>query len=262
MWWVVVGLTAAQVVLAALISGWLLVVAVVMIGLNLAYSLPPIRLSARGGLAQVALPLGYVGYPAAIGAGVASTHGVVRIDGNIPLVLVGMAILFGGRLLLKDVRDEVGDRTTGKRTFLVRHGLRLTVMWSGAALGIRLATSAVGHGLWLSRWSPVLLLTAVGVAVAVPAALRRVLTESPLDRQLLAIGLVGRLATTWLFCCLLVGTATVLDLPVWQAEVLAGLGLATFALGCLRFAEELRHPATSRSAARAETTVALRSHRE
>lgn len=257
LWWVVAGLTLAQLGLAALINGWLLVAAVVMVGLNLAYSLPPIRLSARGGLAQLALPLGYVGYPAAIGVAVASRGGVT-VEPAAVLTLAGLAILFGGRLFLKDVRDETGDRTTGKRTFLVRHGTRATVQACGAAVLAGLATSAVGLTMWLDRGSPVLVITMIGVAITIPLALRRVLVETVLDRQLLAIGLVGRIATTWLFCCLLLATARVAALPVWQGELLAGLGLATFALGCLRFAEELRRPATEGSDPAA---VALTPHR-
>lgn len=89
----------------------------VMLALNWAYSMPPIRISYRGGLAQLLLPLGYVVFPFLLG--------IVAFDGDLYqqtiIILVGLYLLFSSRVLLKDFRDVKGDRKHGKLTFLLRH---------------------------------------------------------------------------------------------------------------------------------------------
>jgi 4-hydroxybenzoate polyprenyltransferase len=95
-----------------------------------AYSLPPLRLSARGAVASLLLPAGYVAVPFLAGAW------AVRPTSTLPasdaLLLIGLFLGFIGRILLKDFRDVRGDALFGKRTFLVRYGRASTCAWSAA----------------------------------------------------------------------------------------------------------------------------------
>jgi 4-hydroxybenzoate polyprenyltransferase len=103
------------------------------LALNAAYSLPPVRLCARGALASMLLPMGYVAVPFLVGAlSVGSALG-----GRQLALLTGLYVAFIGRILLKDFRDVRGDELYGKRTFLLRHGRTATCRASAAcwALG-------------------------------------------------------------------------------------------------------------------------------
>jgi 4-hydroxybenzoate polyprenyltransferase len=104
--------------------------AVVVAGLvlNAAYSLPPVRLCARGALALVLLPLGYVAVPFLVGA--LSVR--QSLDGRQLALLAGLYVTFMGRIVLKDFRDVTGDELYGKRTFLLRHGRQVTCAASAA----------------------------------------------------------------------------------------------------------------------------------
>jgi 4-hydroxybenzoate polyprenyltransferase len=113
--------------------GWAVnwrVATVVVIGLALsaAYSLPPFRISARGGLASILLPAGYVAFPFLVG--------VFSVQPSLSreqlILLAGLWVSFIGRILLKDFRDVEGDAMFGKRTFLLRHGRRVTCTVSAA----------------------------------------------------------------------------------------------------------------------------------
>ncbi len=124
------GMSAAGV---ALSTAWLLdwrVAAVVLagIGLNVAYSWPPVRLSARGAVASVVLPFGYVWVPYLVGA--------FSIRSELPasdlLLLLALHIMFVGRIVLKDFRDVHGDHLHGKKTFLLHHGRNATCMLAAA----------------------------------------------------------------------------------------------------------------------------------
>jgi 4-hydroxybenzoate polyprenyltransferase len=124
------GLGAAAVALGA---GWLVnwrVGTVVTVGLclNVAYSLPPLRISARGLLAVIMLPLGYVVVPFLVGAFSVRTD----LGRNGLVILAGLYITFMGRIVLKDFRDEAGDKLFGKRTFLIRRGRADTCLFSAA----------------------------------------------------------------------------------------------------------------------------------
>lgn len=63
---------------------------------------------------------------------------------------------FVGRLLLKDFRDEHGDRFFGKRTFLVRHGRRITCRVSACAwiAGVVILLVARASGPLALVWLP------------------------------------------------------------------------------------------------------------
>lgn len=100
----------------------------VLVGLflNYTYSLPPLRLSYRGYIAPLLLPLGYVTLPYLIGSQVEGSNPLQSFD----LVWLGMYLGFTGRIILKDLRDVVGDRRYGKRTFIVMHGKAATCIVS------------------------------------------------------------------------------------------------------------------------------------
>lgn len=105
-------------VLAVLVGG-LLVAA--------AYSVRPLSLSKRGAVASLVLPLGVVTVPYLAGLLAADP----RIDPADLALLAGLYVVVIGRMLLKDVRDLVGDSLLGKRTFLVRYGRTATCWTSG-----------------------------------------------------------------------------------------------------------------------------------
>lgn len=101
---------------------------------GLAYSLPPVRLSGRGIVGLVLLPVGYVVVPLAVGF----TAGRGVWTGTEVVILAGCCLGFIGRIVLKDFRDLEGDSLHGKRTFLVRYGRTSTcvlsaVCWVAAA---------------------------------------------------------------------------------------------------------------------------------
>jgi 4-hydroxybenzoate polyprenyltransferase len=98
------------------------------LALNAAYSLPPVRLSKRGAVASLLLPLGYVALPFLVGALTVRP----RVSGPQLVLLAGLYATFIGRILLKDFRDVRGDARFGKMTFLLRHGRTATCRASAA----------------------------------------------------------------------------------------------------------------------------------
>ncbi len=92
--------------------------------LNLAYSVPPLRLCARALAAPVVVGLAYVVLPYGIGLAAAGVS-VGWFDLRVAACFV---VLFTGRMLLKDFRDRRGDAAFGKRTFLLTYGKRATLM--------------------------------------------------------------------------------------------------------------------------------------
>lgn len=133
----VAGTAAVVSIGAAALGGWpLLGLAAGGLVLSLAYSLPPFRLAARGAVAALVLPGGYVAMPFLVGLMSVQTN----VSLNDALLLAGLYVGFIGRILLKDFRDVRGDALFGKRTFLVRRGRRATcavsaIFWTaGGAL--------------------------------------------------------------------------------------------------------------------------------
>ncbi len=217
---------AVAMVLVSAGVGWVAVpVTVLMAGLDCVYSLPPWRWSARGALAQLTLPLGYVAYPAVVAWVLA---GQPSVDAAALVGVVGLAVLFCGRLFLKDVRDVEGDRATGKATYLVRHGLARTLRVAAGLMvaGVLLMALAVVPA------APVALgLSALATVVALLVTLPAVGRTRVLEEQLLRVGRVGRVASGWTFACT---TAVLLDGVVadvdwWQRELLTALAAIAFA---------------------------------
>lgn len=115
----------------ALVVAWAVnwrvgVVVAAGLALNAAYSLRPVRLSHRGAVASLMLPLGYVALPYLVGA----LSVQPRLGRTDVVLLVGLYVTFIGRILLKDFRDVSGDGLFGKRTFLLRHGREATCLAS------------------------------------------------------------------------------------------------------------------------------------
>ncbi|HEX7521754.1 MAG TPA: UbiA family prenyltransferase [Acidimicrobiia bacterium] len=144
--------TRKQVVMIALGAGAVAIGAAVVLGaasvvvvacglaLAAAYSLPPLRLCGRGALTSALLPLGYVAVPFLLGA-FSSGSG---LNGRGLVLLAGLYLGFMGRLVLKDFRDERGDRLYEKRTMLVRHGRApacafSAVFWTAGAIVVVIA---------------------------------------------------------------------------------------------------------------------------
>lgn len=120
-------MVAVLVALCALaINTTALAIVVLSLSINFFYSMPPIHLSHRAYAAPVALSILYVVLPYWLGV-VSSSAALSRYDA---LFLLGLSMLFCGRILLKDFRDRIGDAAYGKRTFLVRHGKKATCIAS------------------------------------------------------------------------------------------------------------------------------------
>jgi 1,4-dihydroxy-2-naphthoate octaprenyltransferase len=109
---------------------WVLAFGVAGIGLGLAYSLPPLRLSARG-LGEVAVALGFGVLPFSgaywLQAGTIAAEALLL---SLPISLWVMAVL-----VMNEVPDRNADAATGKRTLVVRLGLGRTA-WLYAALQV------------------------------------------------------------------------------------------------------------------------------
>jgi 4-hydroxybenzoate polyprenyltransferase len=173
---------------AAAALGWQ-VVAVLVVGtlVGAAYSLPPLRLSARGAVASLVLPLNVVGVPYLVGL----LAGGGRVGRDDVVLLAGLYAAVIGRLLLKDFRDVRGDAMLGKRTFLVRHGRVVTCRVSAVLC-------VVGGGLLVAavpdRTPSLVASYAVGLAAVVVLLLRLSRASSPRDDTVLvgAVAVVGR----------------------------------------------------------------------
>ncbi len=96
-----------------------------MIVIDYVYSLRPIRVSDRGIAAQYLLAFAYTYFPLSLG------YWSSAANYSFPWLLsFGIFSSFIARLLLKDFRDVRGDRQYGKKTFLLRHGPKITTLTS------------------------------------------------------------------------------------------------------------------------------------
>jgi 4-hydroxybenzoate polyprenyltransferase len=161
--------------------------AVVVIGLLLSiaylYSTGPARLSRRWTLAPISLTVAYVALPYRLGIVVA--HGSWRAS-DVPLV-AGLCTLFFARIILKDVRDRLGDEEHGKRTLLLRLGKDATCVLSviGAIVGVAVILVA------LAPPAPVAAAIAIDAA-AIVWMLARLRRTSDAVREQVTIGTAGR----------------------------------------------------------------------
>jgi 4-hydroxybenzoate polyprenyltransferase len=184
----IVAVTAAVVALAASTLLGLLGLLVIAGGLafTAAYSLRPLRISERGVVAPLLLPLAYVAVPYLAGV-FAVRASLTATDG---LLLAGLYAGFVGRIVLKDFRDVKGDALFGKRTFLVRRGRRATCGFSAMFLVLGVAT------LPFVRDLTVALTLAYAVLVVATLVLLRALARSTSARRdatlIAAIAILGR----------------------------------------------------------------------
>lgn len=182
----VLGNTAGLVALAvAWAVGWRVgVVVTAGLGLNAAYSLPPLRISHRGALASLLLPLGYVAVPFLVG----TLSVQPGLTGQDVVLLVGLYVTFIGRILLKDFRDVEGDDLFGKRTFLLRHGRTATCLASAGCW--------VAGSLWLLALVPFrsILVAAFGAYLACALhGLRRLATTTGHIPEQVTIGAIAQI---------------------------------------------------------------------
>lgn len=116
--------------LAAAVSWGHALLVTILFLLNHSYSIKPLQLSRRGGIAPLLLPLGYIALPFLLGWGLTGWD-MTRTSW---LLLAGLYLQFIGRIILKDYRDVKGDAAHGKRTFLLRHGNRTVCVVSASAI--------------------------------------------------------------------------------------------------------------------------------
>jgi 4-hydroxybenzoate polyprenyltransferase len=179
----VIAIAAATIALATSASLGIAPLAVTAAGLAIssAYSVPPVRIADRGGLAALVLPGCYLGVPYLLGRFAAGA----ALDRTSALTLVGLYLGFVARLLLKDFRDVRGDAMFGKRTFLVRHGRRPTCVASAIAW-------TVGAGL-LTMWQTLASTAGLALAtLALLAALTRDRGPRRDERIVGALAILGR----------------------------------------------------------------------
>lgn len=231
-------LVLLTIVVTSLVSPVLLVWLVPMFALNVCYSVPPIRLTGRGGLAQLVLPVGYVVIPAGYAWALA---GYARIDGSALAGMIGLYLLFCGRLMTKDLRDVVGDRAVAKRTFVVRHGVTTTVRVGAALTTGGVAALVVAQLHRTGAGAAALALGAVGVAVVAVTwwSAAAISASTAIAAQVSLAAIAGRAATGLVFC-LLVAELTAHTLTTGRVAVLVLGSAAVFAAGCWLFADQRR----------------------
>jgi len=156
----VIAVTAGvlAVVTAASLGCAPLAVTVAGLVLSAGYSLRPVRLADRGAVASMLLPACYVAVPFLVAA-LSVERGVTFRQ---LALLAGLYVGFVGRILLKDFRDVQGDALFGKRTFLVRHGRRATLVvsisfWTAGGLVVIVLTGRTA--LWCALYLGLLALT-------------------------------------------------------------------------------------------------------
>ena len=108
---------------AAVVGREALVLILISLALNFAYSVPPVRLCARPVPAPLVLGFAYVVLP--YGVGLAASG--ASPDGLDLRIVAAFTVLFVGRMLLKDFRDRRGDAAFGKRTVLLTYGKDTTL---------------------------------------------------------------------------------------------------------------------------------------
>jgi 4-hydroxybenzoate polyprenyltransferase len=175
---------AVALVAAAMIGPVAVAVIVASLALNLAYSVPPVRLCARPIAAPVVLGIAYVALPYLLG--LAASGGAP--DTYDARVLACFVVLFTGRMLLKDFRDRRGDAAFGKRTFLLTFG-------KDATLAAVLACVIVGDALLVTVLPvhPLLIAATESYFVAIVVQLHRLRQAVDTDAERFAIALGARM---------------------------------------------------------------------
>lgn len=174
--------------IAAAIKPMLVILVLFATGLSYIYSMPPIKISHRGFLAPLLLPINYVMLPFMIGA---SLH-AGGWDKQVGILLLGLYVSFIGRIILKDFRDVKGDAMFGKRTFLVRYGAKKTCEVAGIAWVVG---DLIVSSVFIST-EPLLVILLQPFVVSILFTLYKLSNEKELPRQLTLVNLVGRLGNS------------------------------------------------------------------
>ncbi len=95
--------------------------------INYIYSAKPFRISYKTHFAPLLLTVAYVLVPFLLGFQASNSNFIWNQDGFFVLSLM---LMFGGRLILKDLRDRKGDSLYGKPTFLLKYGKTATCLAS------------------------------------------------------------------------------------------------------------------------------------
>ncbi|MEO8329985.1 MAG: hypothetical protein ABI586_08275, partial [Candidatus Nanopelagicales bacterium] len=105
-------------------------------------------------------------------------------------LLAGLYVAFVGRILLKDFRDVTGDEMFGKRTFLLRHGRRVTCLCSASCW----IAGTMALLLLFPWWSALVVTSCLLLACALYGLNFLAAATSPLDEQVIigAIAQAGR----------------------------------------------------------------------
>lgn len=180
------------VVLGLAISPWAGLLLAVGVVLNVAYSMPPVRVCSRGALAAVLLPIFFTATPFLLG--VLAAGGSIRSGGWI--LLVGIYVSYTGRGLLKDFRDVRGDILYGKRTFLIRHGRARTC---GTSAGALIAGTTV---LTFVAATPVVAIPIAGCLVAALLSLRMLALSRDAHRDNLLVAVSSKFGSVAALCML------------------------------------------------------------
>ena len=238
-------LAGAMALALAVALGWQVAVVVAAgLALNWAYSSPPLRISHRGAVAVLLLPLGYVALPFLV----SSLAVRPRLGGQDLALLGGLYVTFVGRIVLKDFRDVRGDALHGKRTFLLRHGARATC-WFSAACWVAGSASVLLVVPW---WSVTAGLFALFLAGALYGLARLASTDNRVAEQVAigGIAVAGRAMAVTLLAHLSManegwpgGMANEGWPPGWAAAVLVVVGALFAARYVATLAQRDREPA-------------------
>ncbi len=195
--------------------------------IDVAYSATPARLSRRWTLAPIALTIAYVALP--YGLGIVVAHDRWRPT-DVPLI-AGLCVLFFGRIILKDVRDRLGDAEHGKPTLLLRLGKDATCAISIAAAVAGIATIAIA----IRPPAPVLIAIAVdGLAIVWMLARLRVTADT--TAELVTIGTAARAGNALLIAVLAWLLLSAQEAPAAQASLVVVTLTAVAAVGFLDLA--------------------------
>lgn len=146
---ITIGTAVLALLISALLSLYHLAICAGLLLLNRMYSNKPTRISRRGGLAPLLLPIGYVFLPYSLGYLTISKE----ISSATLLVLGGLYLHFLARIILKDYRDVKGDKAYGKKTFLINHGNLAVCVVSVLSLFASTVLLFYGAGEWLGPFA-------------------------------------------------------------------------------------------------------------
>lgn len=184
--WLVFVLASTLSVIFAAIIGWQAVFIIALsILINVAYSLPPLRLSYRTFLAPLVLGVAYVGIPYILGIVIINRFSLQINDFE---WLLGLYLMFVGRIILKDFRDRKGDAKYNKPTFLLLFGKNATcnISFAGVLSGGLILT-------WLVRTMPWLSVIVFIYLVAILGMLERLRRSRVGNGEQLSIGVGAKM---------------------------------------------------------------------